>query len=275
MNIWFTLVYQPVLNLLAFTYQAVGQNLGIAIIVVTALTRLILFPLTIPSLKSTQKMQELKPELDKLKDKYKNDKQAFAQAQLKLFQEHKINPLSGLLPTILQFVFIFALFSVFSNVLKQTDLVGVANINKELYSFVQISTDSNLNTKFLYLDLEKPDTIANFLGNNNFKLGFLSADILPGPILLIAVLTQYLSTKLISSLNSKKNKLEIKKNEIKKEDDMATSMQKQLMVIGPIMTLVIGIRFASGIVLYWVVISLSLIFQQIYLNQENKKQAKA
>lgn len=84
MSLWHTLLYQPLINILILLYQLLGRNLGLAIIALTLAIRGALIPLTLPSMKSAQKMKELTPELEKLKKKHAKDKQALAQAQLKL-----------------------------------------------------------------------------------------------------------------------------------------------------------------------------------------------
>jgi len=100
---WNTIFFQPLLNALIFLYNLLGQNLGWAIIGLTLLIRGVLTPLTLPSLKSGQKMKELQPELNKLKEKYGQDKQVFAKKQLELFQSHGVNPAAGCLPQIIQY----------------------------------------------------------------------------------------------------------------------------------------------------------------------------
>jgi YidC/Oxa1 family membrane protein insertase len=86
--------------LVAFLLQVhhVIPNWGIAIIILTLTARLLLFPLSIPSIKSMIKMRELKPELDALNQKHKDDAQARGLAQMELWRKHKVNPFIGCLP---------------------------------------------------------------------------------------------------------------------------------------------------------------------------------
>ena len=107
---WKLIFFQPLVNALIFFYQVLGQNLGLAIIGLTAVIRGALNPLTAPSIKSAQKLKELQPELAKLKEKYGQDRQAFAQAQLKFYQKEGVNPAAGCLPQIVQIVILIALF---------------------------------------------------------------------------------------------------------------------------------------------------------------------
>src|SRR3989304_158961 len=98
MNIWDVLLITPLTTALHFFYNILGANLGLAIIALTVALRLILFPLTLPSLKSMRIQRDIKPELDRLKEKYKGDRQKLATAQMELFKQKGVNPLSGCLP---------------------------------------------------------------------------------------------------------------------------------------------------------------------------------
>ena len=94
-QIWNLFLYHPLVNALIFFYQFLFHNLGWAIIILTMVIRVILIPLTMPSLKAAKKMKELAPEIAKLKKKYANDKQQFAKAQLELYRQHGANPAAG------------------------------------------------------------------------------------------------------------------------------------------------------------------------------------
>lgn len=86
-------------------------NWGIAIIILTITARLLLFPLAIPSIKSMMKMRELKPEIDALNEKFKDDAQAKGLAQMELWRKHKVNPLKGCLPQLASMPVWFALYT--------------------------------------------------------------------------------------------------------------------------------------------------------------------
>src|SRR3972149_11797825 len=113
MNIWDVLLITPLTTALIFFYNLLGGNLGLAIIALTVALRLVLFPLPLPSLKSMRIQRDIKPELDRLKNKYKGDRQKLATAQMELFKQKGVNPLAGCLPQILQLVILIALYQVF------------------------------------------------------------------------------------------------------------------------------------------------------------------
>ena len=102
-------IIRPLFNFLA----GFIPNMGIAILVLTLIVKLMLYPLTYKMLVSNQKMQLLKPELEKMKAKYKDDQQAQQMQQMKLYQEYGASPLGGCLPMVLQMPIWFALYRFF------------------------------------------------------------------------------------------------------------------------------------------------------------------
>ena len=86
-------------------------NWGIAIILLTVTARLLLFPLSVPSIKSMIKMRELKPEMDALTEKFKDDPQGRGLAQMELWRKHNVNPLKGCLPQLASMPVWFALYT--------------------------------------------------------------------------------------------------------------------------------------------------------------------
>ena len=108
---WFGFVARPLLVLLNLFYKVI-HNYGVAIILVTLLIKLIFWPITQKGMKSMKAMQSVQPKLTKLREKYKDDKERMAQEQMKLYQTHKINPLGGCLPMVLQIPVFFALYRV-------------------------------------------------------------------------------------------------------------------------------------------------------------------
>lgn len=102
-----------------FTFlSGVFSNMGVVIIVLTFIIRLLMSPFTYKSYVSSAKMKALKPELDELKEQYKDDKQAFGVEQMKLYKTAGVNPLGGCLPALLQMPIFFALFSFFPHAIQ-------------------------------------------------------------------------------------------------------------------------------------------------------------
>ena len=260
---WHTLFFQPLVNALIFFYQFLGQNLGLAIIGLTLFIRGALTPLTAPSLKSAQKLKELQPELKKLKKKHGQDKQAFAKKQLEFYQKHGVNPAAGCLPQIIQIVILIALFQAFNQVL-QPDGDVIETLNNVLYQPLHLAKDAILNTKFLYLNLNEPDIFKL----TAFKLGPIVIDKLPGLFLIASAVTQFFSSKMMMPATKA---AEAKAAKTKGgSDDIAASMQEQMLYLMPLMTLFIGLRFPSGLVLYWLTFSIFMLVQQLWLKKKSK-----
>ncbi|HLG01250.1 MAG TPA: YidC/Oxa1 family membrane protein insertase [Acidimicrobiia bacterium] len=98
-------------TLQAFFYGLI-PNYGISIVLITVAIRLLLYPMTSRQARSMAKMQKVQPEIKKLQDKYKNDRQKLNEEMMAFYKEHQINPLAGCLPLLLQFPIFIALFQV-------------------------------------------------------------------------------------------------------------------------------------------------------------------
>ena len=106
---WFTVIAKPLLYSLKFFYNYVG-NYGIAIIIITIILKAFFFPLTHKSYKSMKDMQKIQPMMAALKDKHKDDRDAMNKAVMELYRDHKVNPLGGCLPMVVQIPVFFALY---------------------------------------------------------------------------------------------------------------------------------------------------------------------
>lgn len=249
MNIFEILLIQPLANALILFYRISGGNLGLAIVLLSVALKIILIPSTNKSLENIKKLNELKPHLEKLKEKHKGDKQKLMQAQSDFYKTHGFNPSAGCLPQILQIVVLYALFSVFQTVLAQNINI-VEKFNTLLYEPLKFATSDTVNTRFLYLDISKPDTV-NIPG-----LPFA----LPGPLLLLAAISQMISAKIAAPFIKKEEQIAKKtKTEV---DDGAVAMQSSTLVMLPLLTLVFGMNFPAGLAIYWVVFSVIQTYQQ-------------
>lgn len=108
---WFTVIAKPLLVLLNLLYDVVG-NYGFAIIALTFFVKLLFWPLSAKSYKSMARMKELQPKLDKLKERYGNDKEKLNMEMMQLWKTHKVNPFSGCLPILVQIPVFIALYNV-------------------------------------------------------------------------------------------------------------------------------------------------------------------
>ncbi len=114
---WFTFAAKPLFALLSWLHSIFG-NWGWAIIALTAIIRLVLYPLTYKGMVSMQKMKELAPKLKELKEKYKKDPQRMNAATMEMYKKHGANPLGGCLPMLLQIPVFFALYRTLLNAVE-------------------------------------------------------------------------------------------------------------------------------------------------------------
>jgi YidC/Oxa1 family membrane protein insertase len=113
-------------DVLTFWHDLVGGSWGWAIILLTFTIRILILPLTFKSVKSMQKLQVLQPEMKKIQERYKDDKQRMNQEMMKFYQENKVNPLGSCLPLLLQIPFFIALFELLRSESFQQDIAGNA-----------------------------------------------------------------------------------------------------------------------------------------------------
>ena len=142
---------QPLLNLLIWLYNVIpGQDIGLAIIALTVLVRLVLYPSFQKSLKSQKHLQDIQPQ-DEIRARHKDDKEAQTKAIMEFYQKNKINPFSSCLPLLVQLPILLALFNVFR--------VGLhGDIANQLYGFV--ANPGAIDTYFLgVIDLAKPNAV--------------------------------------------------------------------------------------------------------------------
>ncbi len=223
MKILFTLIYQPIYNILVGLYNIVG-DFGIATIIMTIAFKSLLIPLSRKQIESQKEMQELQPKIKKLQKKYKDDKEQLSKKTMALYKEHKVNPAAGCLPLIIQMIVFLTMYRVIISISKGGALAVQAD---KLYSF--IPAPESINGLFLgIMQLSEPNII------------------LAG----ITAVAQFYQLKMMQTKNAKEKESK-EKEKSTKEPDFASIMQKQMLYIVPIMTLFIGLKFPSGLAIYW------------------------
>jgi len=233
-----TLLYQPLFNALIFLYQFLpGKDFGVAVIVLTIIIRIILYPLMLKSIKSQKALAELQPQIQEIQQKYKNDKEKQGKEMMALYQKEKINPLGGCLPLLLQLPILFALYRVFWKGLEPESM-------SSLYSFIP-----------------SPEAI------NPTFLGIIN---LAEPSLVLAVLAgilQFFQTKMLTPKNKK---TPVKGDQMAQFSNM---MQKQMLYFFPLFTVFILWKLPAAIGVYWTITALFSIFQQYLIMKPQKENA--
>jgi YidC/Oxa1 family membrane protein insertase len=236
-----TFLYQPLFNLLIWLYDAIpGQDLGFAIIGISLVIRLALWPLSRSSIKSQKALQDLQPKLDVLKEQYKDDKEGLAKAMMNLYKEEKVNPMSSCLPLLIQLPILFALYQVLRDGMNMDSLVN-------LYPFVPRPESINL----------------NFLGFINLAEANLVMAVIAG-------ILQFVQTKM---LMMKRPPKKVRSTPGAKDEDMMAQMNQTMMYFMPVMTVVIGASLPGGLTLYWIIMNVFAIIQQALAFRKKKEPA--
>jgi YidC/Oxa1 family membrane protein insertase len=209
-------------------------NLGVDIILLTCLIMLILYPLTAKQAKSMMAMQRVQPEVKKLQQKYKGDRQKLNEEMMKFYQENKINPLAGCLPLLVQLPIFISLFNVLRE--PQKYVPKDSSLFHSLCDGTAQCAKGKVNAQhFLGLNLELSATDVN---------GFFNA--LPYFLLVGLVgLTGYLSVR-----------------QAQKRTPAANKQMGMVMRVLPVIFTVISVSFPSGLVLYFVISNLWRFGQQ-------------
>jgi len=264
-NFFNTIFVFPILNLLIVFYKLfltikLPGALGFAIISLTVLIRLLIHPFFKQQLETAKKMNELKPHLDKLNIKHKNDKQKLQQEQMKLYQQAGLNPASGCLFMIIQIPVFIALYQVLSLLLTNGKGAKIiVNINKVLYS--PAFKISSLDPWFFGINL----AVTPAKGGHWLYYSI--------PVITAAL--QYFQTQLTmpsSAPQVKSGAMEKAKGETKKETggDFQQAMNMQMKYFFPLMIGWFSLNLPIGLALYWNIFSLFSIVQSKQLNPKSK-----
>lgn len=226
--------YQPIFNALIFLYNILpGHDLALAILVLTIVVRLVLWPLSRRMVESQLAMQELQPKIEALKSKYPK-KEELAAATMRLYKEEKVNPASSCLPLLLQLPFIIALFSALNS--------GIgSNSFTDLYPFVYNPGALSTLSVFGWFDVGKPYLVlSGLLGLAQFWQGRM--------------------------LLQKRPKVH---GEGTKDEDFAVLVNQQMAYVMPIVFVFITRTWPSGVTLYLLVTTLLSALQQLQIKRQH------
>lgn len=230
-------MFQALAGLLAFFYELV-PSYGVAIVMLTVAVMLVLTPLTWKSTRSMLEMQRLQPEIKKLQQKHKNDRQKLNEELMAFYKEHKVNPVAGCLPLLLQMPVFLVMYRVIN---------GLTQVRNGVPSPAYISKDSRLYEDLVAdggemvswgVDLAKS---ASKMGSSGFGTA------VPFLILVaLVVVAQYVQTKQMSGRS-------------------ASAQNPQMQVMQKVMPVFFGFisySIAAGINVYFLASSLFRIAQQ-------------
>ena len=161
-ELWDLIALQPVINVLIALTHYLLSSFGLAIIALTIVVNILMYPLTMKQLKATQAMQALQPKLSELQKKYVKDKKKLSQEQMKLYRESGMNPAGCLLPMLIQMPIWIALYQSIIRVLAVSP-EGFLGLSQYLYSWPIVYSILPLENNFLWLHLAAPDTFLAIL----------------------------------------------------------------------------------------------------------------
>ncbi len=207
------------------------HNWGVSIIILTALLKFAMFPITAKTAKSTVKMQALQPKMQEIQEKYRDNPQKLNEQTMKLYKEIGYNPMSGCLPMLVQFVILFAMYNLFNNYFEFRGASFIPGWISDLSSGDHIKT----------------------LG---FNLPFLGNQIRLLPV--IYVISQLLFGK-------------ITQNGGTAAASQSAAQMKMMMYGMPILFFFLFYNAPSGLLLYWTVSNLIQLGQQLFINAKIKK----
>ena len=262
----FDIIYSFFGAILHFFYNFFG-NYGLAIIGFTFVVNVILLPLTWKQQKSTTKMQAIQPELTKIQEKYKNDKEKQSAEMMKLYQENNINPMGGCLPLLIQLPIIFILYRIVYSPI--THMLGYSaeklaevqtkfpEIQGNMMEVALAAKSGLINFDFFGLDLSRVPSISQI------------------SILWLIPILAGLSTYALSWLTLRQAEAKKTEEQKKKEKDNPAAGSMQTMnKIMPLMTVFFAFSFSASIGLYWIMNNIFKIIQQFIVNIMLEKELK-
>lgn len=235
-----TILYEPLFNALIFLYDAIpGTDMGIAIILLTLVIKLLLFQPSLSALKAQKSLQDLQPKLREVQEKYKDNREELGKKTIEVYRTHKVNPFSSCLPILIQLPILWVLYRVFFNGIELDAESGLLMPNQveHLYGYLQ--------AKYATQAID-----STFLG-----LVDLSAT---GNVIL-AVLAGALQFWQTRMLQRTRPKVQTKGS---RDEDLMANMNRQMLYVMPIITVIFGYQFPAGLALYWTVNILYSIGQQ-------------
>lgn len=225
------ILYKPLFNVLMLIYIYMpGQDLGLAIIVLTLIIRIILFPSYLNTLKSQYALKQIQPKIDEIKKRYENDKTRQSQELMNVYKENKVNPLSSCLPLIIQLPILFALYRVFTFGLNIDSLAFLYDWFPKVPDTINTVFLAFLNIPSLTIDLSSPNLyLAIMAGIIQFFQSWLMTKFQPQP----------------------------------QGGGMAKMLTTQMVYFFPIITVFIAMSLPAALALYWVATTFFMAVQQL------------
>lgn len=244
-NLFNLILFEPMFNGVVFIYRYI-PDMGAAIIILTIVIRSLLYIPSRSSIRSQKTLQDTQPKLKEIQEKYKNNKEELGKQLMKFYKDNKVNPLSSCLPLLIQLPILIALYRAFLAV-SQTDPsthILVAGQLQHLYGWLQglFATTAINPISFGFIDISK---------NHNIVLAVLAGA------------AQFWQSRMLMAKQPPKVPGA-------KDESIAAGVNKQMMYMMPLMTILFGYQFPAGLTIYWLFSTLFSVAQQYYVFKKDK-----
>jgi len=231
-----TFIYEPIYNALAFIVSVMpGGDVGVAIVLLTVFIKFILFPLSLSAVRTQAMMREIDPELKRIREEFKDNKEEVAKRTMALLKDKKVNPFASIFLILIQLPIILGLYFVFLS-----EGGGGGFDPSVLYSFIHL-----------------PESVS-FM--------FLGSIDLTGKSISLAVLvaaTQFYNARLMMPVTPQGDEGSL-------QHDLAKSMHLQMRYVFPVVMGVVAYVISAAIALYFLVSNLFQMFQELYVKRNQQ-----
>ena len=238
-SLFHNVFYEPLYNgLILFLNITPWYSVGLAVVFFTCLIKILMFPLSQKSIQTQFEMKKIEPELNDIKEKYKDNKQVQAEKVMQLYKDKGLNPFAGIFPMLIQLPILIALYLVFLN-------GGLPEIDQNsIYSFTKIP--STINMDFFGISVTDKSIFFAFL----------------------VAIAQFLQMQIVMPKAKKKDN---KSNIPNFSDELAKSMNMQMKYVMPVIMFFIAKSFPLVVSLYLITSSIFAIGQELYIRNKYKK----
>lgn len=274
--------------ILNFIYEIV-KNYGLAIILFSVLLKIVLLPLSIKQQITMRKTAKIQVKVKEVQIKYKGNQEKINQETLALYKQENMSPFSGCLSAIAQMILLFGMFYLVMSPLtfmKKIDNVVISNYTNEIkqemgenaisggypqISIIKYVQDKNLTDSEFYINMDFLGLDLSNIPKENWK------DITVYIIPVLYVISSVISMKLTSAAPKSKKKEDIivvENGKTVEEPDMASQMNKNMMLLMPIMSVSISLIAPLGLAMYWLINNILMIAERLIVNKvlDSKKE---